>query len=113
MGLNKGRTSLNAKLFSQTLHYVFRQNLYFCEYFILFHILFFTNVYNFIERAKHKRLTLATLVRINRKGAGRCAETSLQPGDDGGLKHRTVTTQRVQKMHDNKDREDTCRHGLA
>lgn len=111
MGLNKGRMSLNAKLFSQTLHYgfFFCQNLYFCGYFILF----FINVYNFIERAKHKRLTLATLVRINREEAGRRAETSLQPGDDGGLKHRTVTTQRVQKMHDNKEGEDACRHGLT
>lgn len=76
-------------------------------------ILFFINMYNFIERAKHKRLTLATLVRINREEAGRRAETSLQPGDDGGLKHRTVTTQRVQKMHDNKEGEDACRHGLT
>lgn len=109
MGLNKGRMSLNAKLFSQTLHYVF----FFAKISTFVGILFFINMYNFIERAKHKRLTLATLVRINREEAGRRAETSLQPGDDGGLKHRTVTTQRVQKMHDNKEGEDACRHGLT
>lgn len=110
MGLNKGRMSLNANLFSQTLHYVF---FFLAKISTFVGILFFINMYNFIERAKHKRLTLATLVRINREEAGRRAETSLQPGDDGGLKHRTVTTQRVQKMHDNKEGEDACRHGLT
>lgn len=102
--------SLNANLFSQTLHYVF---FFLAKISTFVGILFFINMYNFIERAKHKRLTLATLVSINREEAGRRAETSLQPGDDGGLKHRTVTTQRVQKMHDNKEGEDACRHGLT
>ena len=52
---------------------------------------------------------LAALVRKDIWGGwvrgltGRGGESNLQSGDDGGLEQKAVTTQRGQKMQDNKD----------